>query len=81
MKIRRVATELGHVRGHMRGEEIDDAEHTALHSPFVPFVLTLLVSEDRERVLHTSTWTHIRMHTHMHTRVHPGAGERIPCPP
>lgn len=35
MKIKRVAIELGHVREHMRGEEIDNRECPALNPLFL----------------------------------------------
>lgn len=68
---------LGHIGKCRRGEELDDAECTAL-SPLFLSGLTLLISESRKSMsIHTCVCTHT--HTDAHT--HPGACKRIPCLP
>lgn len=77
MKIRRVAIELGHVREHMRGEEIDTRECPALNPLFL---LCWLFSAKIGKTCYTQERAHT--HTHIHTDVHtyPGAWGRILCP-
>lgn len=66
MKTRRVAIELGHVREHMRGEEIDTRECPAL-TPL--FLLCWLFSAKIGKTCYTQECTPTHSHTHRCTHI------------